>query len=617
MQATGPGMLVREALRLLGVRNFVLGIHEPSIPSLPWEDVGHGSLASKGAEALLAFASEQGFNGLQLGPAGRVSAHNPSPYDGTLFSRSTFSAAAARLVDAHLLDQAFVARLTGAIPETAQRRVPYAKALAVQRELLDAAFKTADESPDWREQIRGYAAERRSWILPGALFSVLRERHGAFDASRWPDPDRSLFKEGAPDGPAAETRIRAHEGALELPMRRFAFEQLLIELQHRAVRERCAAKGIKLFADLQIGINGADAWANRGTFLDGYRMGAPPSRTNPDGQPWGYRVLDPEKEGTAAAPGSAMRFMALRIQHLLRQYDGVRIDHPHGLVCPWVYDGDAPDPLAAVQGGARLHESPDLPDHPRLAAFARVRPGQLDRGLPRHADGWVRELEEEQVRRYSVLVDVIVAAARAEGREDEDLVCEVLSTMPRPLAEVMRAHRLGRFRVTQKANLDQAGDVYRTDQAQPNDWVMIGNHDTPPIWRLLPDWVANGRLERYAAYLAERLCEPADRPRFVADCKASPGTLAQAMVADLLACGARHVQIFFHDLFGFSEPYNNPGTVSGDNWTLRVPLSRLSEHPRSARGRGALDIPLAVATALRARKLDPALAARLEATRER
>ena len=61
-------------------------------------------------------------------------------------------------------------------------------------------------------------------------------------------------------------------------------------------------------------------------------MGAPPSRTNPEGQPWNYPVLDPDQYATRVR-----ELVTLRADKSFDEYDSLRIDHPHGLICPWVY----------------------------------------------------------------------------------------------------------------------------------------------------------------------------------------------------------------------------------------------------------------------------------------
>jgi hypothetical protein len=275
-------------------------------------------------------------------------------------------------------------------------------------------------------------------------------------------------------------------------------------------------------------------------------------------------------------------------------------------VCPWVYPADAGDPASAVREGARLHESPDLPDHPALARFAIAAPEQLDRALPRYHDHWVRTLDDEQVARYALLFDAIAGAAARHGRSMAELSCEVLSTMPLPLGRVLARHGLGRWRVAQKADLDDPADVYRAENAAPADWVMLGNHDTRPIFDLVRGLSAGDR-ERWARHLARRLAL-AD-----AGSLAEPGRLATAMLGELFLSAAENVSIFFADLFGYEERYNLPGVVSEDNWRLRLPADFERLHAgRLARG-AALDVREALALALDARGSSSGLAARLRA----
>jgi 4-alpha-glucanotransferase len=338
-------------------------------------------------------------------------------------------------------------------------------------------------------------------------------------------------------------------------------------------------------------------------------MGAPPSRTNPDGQPWNYPVLDPaqyfaETKATGARPsGPVLFFMATRMDKMLAEYDGLRLDHPHGLVDPWVYRAGEPDALRAVQGGGRLFSSPDLPDHPELAAYAIVEPAQLHReeGVPRYADHWVKSLTPEQVHRYSALFDTVVTSARRHGRELGDLLCEVLSTQPYPLRRVVEQYGLGRFRVTQKANLNDAADVYRSENAAPEDWVMVGNHDTAPIWLVAEQWRKAGTVRAQADYLAGRLHpEEEGREAFARRLAEDAGLLVQAKFADLFASRASNVMVFFADLLGMRETYNEPGTFNERNWTLRAPEQYGREYRERLARDAALNLPRVLALALRA-----------------
>ncbi len=594
---------VSRALSLLGIDRLVLGVHDPCFPETPGEDVGRGTPYAPSGHALATWARELGFTGLQLGPQGEISEANASPYDGTVFSRGTASIALGALARdplyAPLLDDVSVPDL--AFP--GRERADHVTALRIVGHALNRA---ATRLRELRDDPRGRAiaahveAFRRThaaWIEADALWEALAIEHGGADWSLWTDDlDRRLLQREDELSRARVAALRAtHANAID----RFVLGQAIVHAQHDSFRARCRALGLSLYGDLQIGWSRRDLWAHQDAFLRDFRMGAPPSRTNPDGQPWGYPVLDPLRRD------GADRLVAMRIEKTLAEYDGVRIDHPHGLVCPWVYRVDDPDPLHAVQNGARLFDSPDVPEHPELARYAIARPDQIDRTKRRWDDGWVRALEDAQVERYAVVIDRIIAAVRAAGGAPQDVACEVLSTMPYPLARVMARHGLGRFRVTQKVGLDDPRDVYRSENAAPEDWVMVGNHDTPPVWRCARTWVEQARGEAHAAYLATRLCpDPAARGPFVERLARDPSALARAKLAELFVGPARNVFVWWADLFGEITVYNRPGVVDPANWSLRIPRDFRRVHAERAAAGTALDLRAALATALRARGLD-------------
>ncbi|HEY4244186.1 MAG TPA: 4-alpha-glucanotransferase [Kofleriaceae bacterium] len=556
-------MRTDEGLARLGVKRLVLAIHDASFPSDPDEDIGRGSPATRAAARLFAYARELGFTAVQLGPQGQTSRGNPSPYDATIFSRHVAGIA--------LDEYAGLADVSPWLLAAAGGPAQHAHAYDASEALVAAAFAafSAGARAELRAPFDEFRAANASWLVSDALYAAISASHGGAGHRDWP----------------ADARDREALVALHAPaIARYSFGQFLAARSH--ARVRTAVAPLTLFGDMQIGYADSDAWTYAAAFLADYRMGAPPSRTNPEGQPWNYPVLDPDQ-----LAGRAGALVHARAAKMFADYDGVRIDHPHGLVCPWVYRAHQTDAQQAVRDGARLYESPDLPDHPALAHYAIARPSQLQRAQPRYADGWVADLDAAQIARYSLLLDAIVAAADARGRSAADLSCEVLSTMPAPLAAVLARHGLGRWRVSQKANLADLADVYRMDQARPADWVMLGNHDTAPILAAIARW-SPAQREAWCTHLSARLSLP-QPARLVQD-----GFLATAMLAELLASPAETVSIFFADLFGYDERFNVPGLVSAENWTLRLPAAFESLHAdRLARG-AALDLPLAVELAL-------------------
>jgi 4-alpha-glucanotransferase len=167
---------------------------------------------------------------------------------------------------------------------------------------------------------------------------------------------------------------------------------------------------------------------------------------------------------------------------------------------------------------------------------------------------------------------------------------------------MLTRHKLGRFRVTQKADPEDVRDPYRTALASPGDWVMLGTHDTPPIWQVFETWRSTRRWTEWARYLALRLePDPAARPARADRLARDPIQFKRALCADLFVGPARNVSIFFADLLGMQEIYNRPGEVHPENWTLRIPpdYARLYRARREAGD--AFDLPGALALALRAR----------------
>lgn len=508
---------VRKALSALGIRRLLLAVHDVSLPAGD-DDFGHGAPLSNGGQAFLRFVAGLGFHGIQFGPQGETTAYDPSPYDSTLFSRNALSVSPLRMVEDGLLEERefdqFRAEASAVLGDPGRADHAFAE------DLMARLMRLAAVAPP-----QEFLAANQDWIARYRL-----------------SPEQE-------------------------------FAQWVAHDQHRRFRALAHELDLVLAGDLQIGISTKDASAFSELLHPELRLGAPPSRTNPEGQPWGYRILDPDR------PAAAVAFQRARAAKLLSEFDLLRIDHPHGLIDPWVYTDE-------VRGGARLSSSPDL--FPR---WSIAREEQLDRTQSRHADGWVRELDAEQVERYAVTFDALVEAAGTAER----LIVEILSTQPYPVRRVLERHGLGQFRVTQKADPRNEQDVYRSATAQPRDWIAASTHDTEPIWRVTRRWVSEARGAAYAEYLGGRL---GIDPRPLAN---DADALARAVLADLFVGPAQQVSIFFPDLFGMTEVYNRPGVVSPENWTLRVPARFESDYAKAAREGRALQLPSALAAAIRAR----------------
>ncbi len=594
---------LEEIKRFLGIDRLVLQVHASSFPMNENEDLGRGTPYGQAAEKLLAFASRLGFDALQLGPMGLTERGNPSPYNAAIFSRNPMDLPLIRLVEQGRISSDAADAVRAAAQKTDGKN-RYAAAYDACEQLAAEVCACAGE--DSRASALGHLEANAAWLVPDALYESLCVEHGARWWGDWHRTeqgslDQRLFDpkagmEAASEKRLANLRVR-YSGTIE----DYALIQMLLAEEHRAFRDRLALYKLELFGDLQIGLSPRDTWAWRRLFLEGYRMGAPPSRTNPEGQPWDYTVFDPRKFGTQQAPGPVLQFIRAWLSRMMEECDGIRVDHPHGWIDPWVYQTGDPDAYRAVRSGARLFSSPDETGHPHLRPYAIASANQIDRNELPHADGRVRSLTESQVTRYATLFDAIMRQASPSGSKAGNVVCEVLSTLPFPVDCVLKRYGLGRFRVAQKIRIDDPSDVYRIETARPEDWVTLGTHDTAGIWQLAAEWCAGADTAGWGRYLAAQLVPESRRSSFSAECSASPGNLVHALFTALLASRSRNVLVFFPDLFGMTERYNRPGEVNDENWMLRIPdnFGKLYEE-RCARGE-ALDIRRCFKTALQAR----------------
>jgi 4-alpha-glucanotransferase len=594
---------VVEMKRQLGVDRLVLQVHAAGFPMDEDEDLGRGSPYGRGADRFLAIASRLGFDAIQLGPQGLTERSNPSPYNAAIFSRNPLDLPLVRLVDQGRVSNVTASEICAEIQHK-RKYGCYAAAFKAYKRLSAEICARASEGDRASAQI--FLETNAWWAVPDALYDALCAETGTECWNDWRRTQQGSFDQRLLDPPAGQKRTAEKRLAL-LRMRHaraiedYALIQELLAKEHQVFRARLAGYGLKLYSDLQIGISARDMWAWKRLFLSDYRMGAPPSRTNPEGQPWGYGAFDPKQFGTIEEPGPVLRFVHDWMNKMLGECDGIRIDHPHGWIDPWVYRSDDSDPHHAVSHGARLLSSPDEPSHPNLRTFAIPAADQIDRAVKPYADRRVMALTESQIARYALLFDSIVQQALGRGCAVHDIVCEVLSTLPYPVRQVLVRHGLGRFRVAQKMQLKDPSDVYRIENARSEDWVMMSSHDTAGIWQLAEEWCGGPMAAEWGRYLAPQLVSEARQEQFAADCAARPGPLVHALFAAMLASRARHVMVFFPDLLGMTERYNRPGVINDENWMLRIPADfERRYYERCLRGE-ALDLRKCFTLALEAR----------------
>ena len=613
---------IRAGLDALGIERLALVVHDSSFPSAPDEDIGRGSPYGKGARELIHLAAGLGFDALQLGPQGATTLGNPSPYDGAHLTKDVMSLALATLAE----DEAWTALcrdllppLVTARPSGPADRTQHEHAWRAARTALETLYAAFAAAGSGAEPLVGrFEAFRARWaasLEADGIYEALTATHGTDDWRRWPTEgptaiDRDLFcPADAAQARLAEARRAAVAAARAVDLERHLFGQFVLDEQHRALRAVAGAAGVVLFGDLQIGVSHRDVWRERGLFRADYLMGAPPSRTNPQGQPWGYPVIGPApaparargalpRGSIACSPTSTAFGSTTRTASCARGFTAPTIPIPRR-PCPrgppLLLAGLARPPGAGAPRHSAARAAVDRSQRQalrrRLGARARRRPGgSLRLRLRRHPGARARRRAARRRRRLRGAQHVALSPAPRDG-----------APRPRPLC------------VTQKADLARGDDVYRSENASPRDWIMVGNHDTRSLWRLADAWHGTAAGVERALALAHRLSARVDgRPRLARWIAADARHLAQAMFAELFVGPARRVSMFFADWLGLRDIYNRPGVVHPDNWRLRIRPSFAEDYRRDVARGDAFNPPLALALALAARG-DPANGARVHA----
>ncbi len=202
-------------------------------------------------------------------------------------------------------------RLSEAPKEKIDYLLQYEEKHRVLRELYLA-------SPMLRENrdYLNFLESEREWLDNFCFFMAFKKKFGYTIWQRWP---------------AYPTIDKNDEEEIDF----WRFVQFLFFKQYRALRQYAHEHGVSIIGDmpLYVSLDSADVFGNRSCFLldeSGYPSevsGVPPDLFSEDGQRWGnplYNWAQMESEG--------FEWWCRRIEHSMKMYDKVRIDHFIGLV---------------------------------------------------------------------------------------------------------------------------------------------------------------------------------------------------------------------------------------------------------------------------------------------
>ncbi len=271
----------------------------------------------------LADAKQQLWQVLPLGPTG----YGDSPYQ-------CFSASAGNPM---LISPEGLAH-SGLLPHTAlldtpyfpRERVDFGPVIEFKQRLLreSYAYFKSHATEAQRAGLEWFREQNAAWLEDFALFMAIKAHFGGGSWHDWPREIR--LREPGPLG-ALAAELTDEAGY-------HVFLQWAFWDQWKALKDQCAAKGIRIIGDVPIFVaeDSADVWANPEQFhLDAEGSptviaGVPPDLFSADGQRWGnphYNWDQMQRDG--------FKWWIGRIQQTLRFVDIVRVDHFRGFAAAW------------------------------------------------------------------------------------------------------------------------------------------------------------------------------------------------------------------------------------------------------------------------------------------
>jgi 4-alpha-glucanotransferase len=217
----------------------------------------------------------------------------------------------------------------------ASDRVDYATVRPLKTRALRFAFERFHAREWLRETPRGkrladFVRHERAWLDDLALYETLRESHGGWGWTTWPEDERDRSAR-------ALDKVRSDRQTRLLEV---AYVQWTLLEQWDAARARMRESGVELMGDLPFIVcaESADVWSHASQFQLHMSLGAPPDAYSAEGQDWGLPSYD-----WLAMEGDDLAWIRARARHAARLYDRFRLDHVVGYFRQWVKRKDGQD----------------------------------------------------------------------------------------------------------------------------------------------------------------------------------------------------------------------------------------------------------------------------------
>lgn len=255
---------------------------------------------------------------LPLGPTG----YGDSPYQ-------CFSAFAGNPLLIHVPEQQ-TARHTPNVTSRESTHIDFSAVHATKPAALRAWLDTLP----YDDAVQRFVEHEANWLPDYALFMAIKESQRGAPWTQWPPELRDREPQA----------LEAARQQLTPAITQRVLEQFVFDTQFRALRDYCAAAGVRLMGDVPIYVahDSADVWTNRELFqlqADGtltVQAGVPPDYFSATGQLWGNPLYD-----WPAMARDGYRWWTARLRRALTQFDVLRLDHFRGFAGYWEVPGNA------------------------------------------------------------------------------------------------------------------------------------------------------------------------------------------------------------------------------------------------------------------------------------
>ena len=217
-------------------------------------------------------------------------------------------------------------RELNALPEMDYERVINAK-IKYLRKMYELLGERCMSSKSFRD----FEKQNRTWLMPYAVFSVLRDKYKTADFTKW-----ATFTK------FAEKRCAAFAERNEKEVGFYYYMQYHLDHQLRKVCDYLHSKGVVLKGDIPIGVSrtSVDVWQNPELFVTTSSAGAPPDDFSAEGQNWGFPIYNWERMAE-----DNYAWWRARFAKMADYFDAYRIDHILGFFRIWAVPEGAKNAL--------------------------------------------------------------------------------------------------------------------------------------------------------------------------------------------------------------------------------------------------------------------------------